>query len=407
MSTSTRQPAEQLALLGGAPAVDRTQWPSWPPRLPGLVEALRQVVEEDQWGVRSATIKQFEEAFAAYHEAEFALAMANGTLALQAALLALGVEPGDEVILPAYTFVATAAAVRYAGAHPVFADVDPTTFNLNPQDAARRITPRTRAIMPVHIGGNPADMAAINKLAEQHGLAVIEDAAQAHGAIYNGRKVGAPGLAGCSSFQSSKNMTGGEGGILLTNDRAYYERAFQIYNCGRALGGPWHEHVSLGLNLRISAFQAAVLLHQLPQVESWAVTREANGRYLEERLGAIPGITCARRYPETGRNAYHLFIFTYDPDPFDGLPRARFLEALNAEGVVASQGYRPLTDLPFLYSKEQQAKGGSAQSWPVTEYVSQQGVWLRQFELLADRNMMDGIVAAVVKIREHARHLQK
>ena len=392
--------AGQLALLGGTPVIDRTLWPSWPPRLPGLTAALRKVVEEDQWGVRSRTVEQFEAAFAQAHEAEFALAMANGTAALQAAVHALGIGAGDEVIMPAYTFVATAAAVSYAGAKPVFADIDGQTFNLDPADAARRITPRTKAIMPVHIGGNPADMNAINRLAGERGLAVIEDAAQAHGASYDGRKVGALGQAGCFSFQSSKNMASGEGGILLTNDRGVYERAFQFYNCGRVVAGPWYEHASLGLNLRLSAFQAAVLLHQLDHLEEWANRREENGRYLEEVLGAIPGITCARRYPDTGRNAYHLLIFTYDSEPFGGLPKARFLEALNAEGVVATEGYRPLTSLPFL-----RPEGQSGDAWPVTEHVCQNGVWLRQFELLADRAMMDGIVAAVEKVRAGAGEL--
>ncbi|MEE9162465.1 MAG: aminotransferase class I/II-fold pyridoxal phosphate-dependent enzyme, partial [Candidatus Neomarinimicrobiota bacterium] len=171
-----------LALLGGTPVVDPARWPRWPPRLPGLAERLEQVVEKDEWGVRSETVRRFEETFARYHDGKYALAMANGTLALLAALEAAGIQPGDEVIIPAYTFMASATAVLQLGAKPVFADIDGQTFNLDPADASRRITSRTRAIMPVHIGGNPADMAAINRLAEEHGLVVIEDAAQAHGA---------------------------------------------------------------------------------------------------------------------------------------------------------------------------------------------------------------------------------
>ncbi len=398
---------QQLALLGGKPVVDRSLWPSWPPRLPGLMDALRPVVQEDQWGVRSETIRQFEEAFAHYHDAEYALAMANGTLALAAALQALGVGPGDEVIVPAYTFQASAAAILHAGARPVFADIDARTFNLDPEEAARRITPKTRAIMPVHVGGNPADMDAFHDLAREHHLAIIEDAAQAHGAIYNGRKVGAIGNAGCFSFQSSKNITSGEGGALLTNDRQVYERAYEIYNCGRVLNGPWYEHVSPGMNLRISAFQAAVLLHQMSHLEEWAATREVNGRYLEKLLNTIPGITCARRYPGTTRNAYHLLIFTYDGNYFDGLPRSRFLEALNAEGVVATVGYQPLYHLPFLHQPSEKAVSQQDMELPVTERICQNGVWLRQFELLADRVMMDGIADAIRKIQTHAHRLHE
>ncbi|MFB0517640.1 MAG: DegT/DnrJ/EryC1/StrS family aminotransferase [Candidatus Neomarinimicrobiota bacterium] len=401
-------PFQQPALLGGEPTVDRSRWPSWPPRLPGLAEALTHVVDGDQWGVRSKTIRQFEDTFAQYHDAKYALAMANGTLALVAALKALGVGSGDEVIVPAYTFLASATATLFTGATPVFADIDARTFNLNPRDAARRITPRTKAIMPVHVGGNPADMDAISDLAQKHRLAVIEDAAQAHGAIYNGTKVGSIGDVGCFSFQSSKNITSGEGGILLTNDQQIYQRAYEIYNCGRTLEGPWYEHVAPGLNLRISAFQAAALLHQMPFLEEWAATREANGRYLEELLNTIPGITCARRYPGTIRNAYHLLIFIYDSSYFDNLSKSRFLEALNAEGVVVTEGYRPLHSLPFLSPDTGQGASGTSEphsEMPITEKVCQNGCWLRQFELLADRSMMDGIAAAIRKIQAHAHQL--
>lgn len=396
------EPAKQVpALLGGNPAVDRSRWPSWPPRLPGLVETLKQVVEDDQWGVRSEAIQRFEEDFARYHDAQYGLAMANGTVALYAALAALGIKAGDEVIVPAYTFMACAVAVMHTGATPVIADIDPHTFNLDPQDTARRITPRTAAIMPVHVGGNPADMAAFQALAREHGLRIVEDAAQAHGAGYDGAKVGALGDVGCFSFQSSKNMTAGEGGILLTNDRSIYERAFEVYNCGRTLTGPWYEHVVSGLNFRISAFQAAILQHQMSYLDEWAATREDNGRYLEERLNAIEGIACARRYPRTTRNAYHLFIFTYDSRHFHDLSKARFLEALNAEGVVATEGYRPLYRLAFM----EQAAGQQAEL-PVTERVSRDGIWIRQFELLGDRSLMDGIAEAILKIQAYAERLK-
>lgn len=395
-------PAEPLpALLGGNPAVDRSRWPSWPPRLPGLFEALKKVVEDDQWGVRSETIQRFERDFASYHDAQYGLAMANGTVALYAALAALGVKGGDEVIVPAYTFMACAAAVMHTGATPVFADIDPHTFNLDPQDAARRISPRTAAIMPVHVGGNPADMGAFQALAHEHGLGLVEDAAQAHGAGYHGTRVGALGDVGCFSFQSSKNMTAGEGGILLTNDQGIYERAFEVYNCGRTLSGPWYEHVVPGLNFRISAFQAAILQHQMSYLDDWADTRETNGRYLEERLNAIEGITCAQRYPDTTRNAYHLLIFTYDSRHFHGLPKAHFLEALNAEGVVATEGYRPVYRLAFM---EQSA--GRQEELPVTERICRDGIWIRQFELLGNRSLMDGIAEAILKIQAHAERLK-
>jgi dTDP-4-amino-4,6-dideoxygalactose transaminase len=397
-------PNQEPALLGGKAVVDRADWPTWPPRLPGLVDALREIVEKDQWGVRSGAIQRFEADFAKYHDAEFALAMMNGTMALIAGLKALKINRGDEVILPAYTFIASVTAIMEVGAIPIFADIDPETFNLDPKDAANRITRSTRAIMPVHVGGNPADLAGFNDLAKKHGLVIIEDAAQAPGAVYNGKKVGAIGDAGCFSFQSSKNITSGEGGVFLTNQREIFERAFEFYNCGRPLKGQWYEHVSAGLNLRISAFQAAVLEHQMSHLEDWAVKRETNGRYLEEQLNTIPGITCAKRYPGTTRNAYHLFIFIYDSEQFSGLPKSRFLEALNAEGVVATEGYQPMYQAPFLW-EDFRTRGENELT--VTEHVCRNGVWIRQFELLAERSMMDGIAEAIRKVQANAPLLQE
>ena len=387
-------PTQQLALLGAKPRIDRSEWPSWPPRRPAFKDALEKVLTEDQWGLGSDAVDRFEAAFAASHDAEYCLSLANGTVALYAALTALDIRPGDEVIVPAYTFMASVSAVLRAGATVVLADIDPLTFNLDPEAAASRINDRTRAIMPVHIGGNPADMDRFLALGSEHGLAIIEDAAQAHGAIYGGRKVGAQGLAGTFSFQSSKNLTAGEGGALLTNDRAFYEKVYEVANCGRTPQGPAFMHLSAGLNLRLSAFQAALLYAQLGPFEAEAELRESNGRFLEEVLNGIAGIRCAGRYARTGRNAYHLLIFTYDPGAFSGLPKSRFLEALMAEGVVATEGYRPLQELPFVHHK--------GAPLPITEQLCRDQVWLRQFELLADRPLLERLVEAILAIQQHA-----
>jgi dTDP-4-amino-4,6-dideoxygalactose transaminase len=388
---------DQPAILGGTPTIDRKDWPTWPPRTPDITEALRAVVEEDQWGIRSEAVAKFETAFAAAHESEYALAMGNGTLALYAALKAVDIGRGDEVIVPAYTFMASAVSVLQAGGTPILADIDPATYNLDPQAAKEKITEKTKAIMPVHIGGNPADMNAFIELGQKYGLAIIEDAAQAPGAGFGGKPVGAIGDAGSFSFQSSKNITAGEGGILLTNNKAVYEQAFEIYNCGRSLKGDWYHHAYPGTNLRLSAFQAAVLLAQMKKLESWSKTREENGRYLEHLLKQIPGITPVQRYPETTRNAYHLLIFAFDSAAFSGMPKSRFLEAMMLEGVVATSGYTPLNTMPFL-------KGDTA-SYPVTEDACERGVWIRQFELLAPRPMMDKIIEAIEIIQHHAQEI--
>ena len=387
------------ALLGGEPITKSADWPGWPPRLSGLNEALAKVVEQDQWGVHSEVVKEFEEQFSAYHDAQYGLAMANGTVALSAILKALGIGPGDEVILPAYTFLTTATAVMDVGARPVFADISPRTFNLDPTEAEKLVNNRTKAIIPVHVGGNPADMNSFNEIAARRNLHIIEDAAQAHGAGYGGQKVGGLGVAGFFSFQSSKNLAAGEGGIVLTNDQELYEQLHPIYNCGRELNGAWNQHITPGMNYRLSAFQAAVLLFQMKHLEEWAQRRESNGLYLEELLNAIPGISCAQRESDTERNAYHLFIFTYDEEKFNGLSKEGFIKALQAEGIMATGGYQPLYLLPFM--------DHSGSPLPVTEKVCRQGVWLRQSQLLAARGMMDKIAAAFGRIQKFSRQLAR
>ncbi|MCK4578726.1 MAG: DegT/DnrJ/EryC1/StrS family aminotransferase, partial [Candidatus Marinimicrobia bacterium] len=324
--------ADKPAVLGGSPVIERAEWPTWPPRLPEINAALNNVITNDQWGVGSQAVEDFEQAFCGYQEAQYGIAMTNCTVALYAALAAFDIGPGDEVIIPAYTFMATAAAIIQVGATPVFADIDPLTYNLDPDATEAAVNSHTRAIIPVHIGGNPADMEAFKDLAAKYNLALIEDAAQAPGAMYGDRKVGAIGDLGCFSFQSSKNLTAGEGGILLTNDEHLYDKIFQVYNCGRTLTGPWYEHVYPGLNFRISAFQAAVLNAQMPHLEGWVSKREENGLYLEGLLNEIEGWRCLGRYAKTGRNAYHLQISAYNPGSFSGLPKKKFLAALLAEG---------------------------------------------------------------------------
>ena len=244
----------KLAIEGGKP-VRTDPWPSWPRWGEGEKRALIEVLESGRWGVGGPRVPELESRFAGMHDAKYAVACCNGTIAIQIALVAAGVKPGDEVITSPYTFMATALAALVVGATPVFVDVERGTHNIDPDAIEDAITARTTAIMPVHIGGRPANMDHILEIAARHGLKVIEDAAQAWLASWRGKGVGALGDVGTFSFQSSKNLNAGEGGLVLTNDEEIYQRAWSYHNCGRTIGGAWYEHEHAGLNYRLSEFQ--------------------------------------------------------------------------------------------------------------------------------------------------------
>src|SRR5439155_14394508 len=272
------------------------------------------------------------------HGCKHGIAVVNGTVSLRIALLAAGLRAEDEVIVPPYTFFSTASAVIEANAVPVFADIDLDTFNLDPKALEAAITPRTRAIIPVHFAGQPADMEAIMAVAKKRKLVVIEDAAHAPGASYKDRPAGSIGRLGSFSFQSSKNLTAGEGGIIITNDDALAESCRAIHNCGRVPGGVWYEHHMISGNYRLGEFQGAVLNGQLDRLEAQTKKRDGNGQYLASRLARLPGVHPQKRPAACSRHSYHLFMLRLDGAAF-GVPRAAVLKALQAEGIPCSGGY--------------------------------------------------------------------
>jgi dTDP-4-amino-4,6-dideoxygalactose transaminase len=316
--------------------------------------------------------------------------------------------------VPPYTFVATATAVIEANAVPVFADIDLPTFNLDPAAVAAAITPRTRAIIPVHFAGQPADMQAIMSLAAARGLVVIEDAAHAHGASYDGRPAGSLGHLASFSFQSSKNMTAGEGGIVTTNDDRLAEACRSIHNCGRVPNGVWYEHHVVSGNYRLGEFQAAVLNAQLDRLEGQTRTRDANGTYLAARLAALPGLYPQARPAGCTRHSYHLFMLRIDGAAF-GAPRAAVLRALEAEGIPCSAGYGfPLPQQPLFRNKafgpylqdRVAALDYAAVQCPASDLLcSAQAIWLEQALLLGPREDIDNIAAAFEKVHRHRQAL--
>ena len=405
----------KLALLGGEP-VRTKSFPDWPVYDEREEKALLEVLHSGMWGItpEDGFIEKFEIEFAAAHHARFGRCVANGTLALETALRAIGIDYGDEVILPPYTFLATATACLSVGAIPIFVDIEPGTYNLDAEKIEAALTPRTRAIIPVHIGGNPANLDRILEIANQHGLRVIEDACQAHGAAWKGRRVGAIGDLGCFSFQSSKNINAGEGGMILSDQEELAEMCWSIRNCGRQREGRWYAHEIMGANYRLTGWQAAILSAQLTRFEDLGRLREANGLYLAQQLSRVGGFEPLVRDARVTQHGYHLFISRYNPESFDELPRLRFLEALRAEGIPCSECYVPLYRMPAIQDGMRRLKrflaGDKGEEilpeCPVTEKACfSEGVWFFQTMLLGSTKDMDDIVRAVLKIKEQAKSI--
>ncbi len=394
---------EKLALFGGTP-VRTKPFPKWPQFTEALKSNLIYTLEHDLWGVGSKAVSRFEKAFAEYHDAKYCVSTSSGTTALWVALKAAGVKAGDEVIIPPYTFIATASAVLMANAIPVFVDVELETFNIDPELIESAITEKTKVIMPVHIAGNPAQMDKVLAVANKHGISVIEDAAQAHGAEWKGRKVGALGLGGIFSFQTSKNMTAGEGGAIISNDQEFMDACFAYHNCGRVKGGKWYEHQHLGGNFRLNAMAGSILYTQLQELEQEMKLRDRNSGILDEALAKIPGITPVETYPEVTRVAHHLYLARYDSSQFHNIPREKFFKAMQAEGVFTYGGYTPLyRENLFVTDTEEypwlQNVNYREMYFPNTERLAnEEAVWLKQNHLLGTEADIQDIVDAFVKV---------
>ena len=394
---------EKLALFGGKP-VRIKPFPNWPLVTNDLKKQVINTMETDLLGVGSNIINQFEEKYAEFHDAKYGLSTSSGTTALWVCLKAAGVKAGDEVILPPYTFIATGSSVLMANAVPVFVDVDPDTFNMDPARLEAAITEKTKVIMPVHIAGNPADMDAIIQIANKHNIKVIEDAAQAHGAEWDRKKVGALELGGIFSFQTSKNLSAGEGGAIVSNDKNFMDACYSYANCGRVRGGKWYDHQHLGGNFRLNSMAASLLLAQLDTIESYMVLRDKNRKILDEAVSKIDGLTITKMYSKATRSANHLYLLRYDKAKFNGIPREKFFKAMQAEGVYTYAGYTPLyrERLFTVDSKEYPWLAGinyKDMNFPVTEKLcTEEAVWLRQNHLLGTKDDINDIIMAFDKV---------
>jgi perosamine synthetase len=323
------------------------------------VEAVREVFESGVLA-RGERTESFEREFAEYIGVEHAVAAANGTVALDVSLKALKVGPGDEVITSAFSFVASSNCVLFQGAKTVFADIDPRSFNMDPLDVAEKITTRTKAIIPVHLFGQPVEMNALKEMAEDHGIAIVEDAAQAHGAEYRGRKVGGLGDVGCFSFYATKNMTTGEGGMIATNNHELQRKIRLLINHGDT--GKYH-HVILGYNYRMSEASAAVGLVQLKKLDKLNERRRKNACTLTAKIKKISGLTP----PYVRDDVWHVF-YQYVLRVERGYPlqRNKLVEHLEENGVEAAVHY----PAPIYRQPIYKEKGYSKTSCPIAEDVS-------------------------------------
>lgn len=402
----------ELALFGGSKTKQKP-FPLWPQYDDNERRALNEVLESRVWWRTPGTkTLEFEKAFAEYHGARHGIAVTNGTAALEVTMAALDIGPGDEVIVPDFTFIATASAVLFANALPVLVDVDPGTYCLDPELTEAAITPRTKAIIAVHMGGHPADLDRLGQLAQKCGLHLIEDSAHAHGSEWRGKKLGTFGKAGTFSFQSSKLMTAGEGGIIISNDDTFECQARSVHDCGRMPGEWFYSHFIYGSNYRLSEWQGAVLNVQLGRLEEQTLHRHRNGRLLDKLFAEIPGITAQRCDPRCTRNGQYAYIFHVDARQFAGISTENFIAALNAEGIPTQASYPPLHELDCFRSGEYRKclSGSQAtekheflqQRFPHTQRAAWETVWIPQFALLGDEQDMHEIAEAIRKIQRHA-----
>jgi dTDP-4-amino-4,6-dideoxygalactose transaminase len=362
--------------------------PTWPQADEREAEMLRMVLDSPHWGGFHPFVGEFERSFAAYQHTLHGISAFNGTVTLELALTILGIGPGDEVIVPAISFISSATAISRVGAVPVFVDLEPRTFHIDPEQARKAISPATRAVMAVHFGGMMCNMDELTAICRERALHLIEDAAHAQGAEWKGRRAGAFGIAGSFSFQNGKVLTAGEGGLLVTSDNRFAEEARSLANCGRTPGRSFYDHARLGTNFRMSAFQAAILLVQLERLPEQIATRTANVRRLKQALADLAAIEWQEQPDAVGQNPWYLMIGRAR----GGEPvRNELCRALKAAGVPCT----PFYPHP-LYANELYSEGRAkcrVLPCPSAEDRVRDSFWLPHRVLLADEATIQEVAA--------------
>jgi dTDP-4-amino-4,6-dideoxygalactose transaminase len=395
----------------------KRNFPEWPIYDEEEIKALENVIKSNQWWIgapavhKGENVWKFQEEFAKFHNAKHCICVFNGTVAIEVALLAFGVGLGDEVIVSDYTFVASGSAVVGTNAVPIFCDIDPETLVMDVNKVEGLITDRTKAIVPVHLGGNPVEMDKLMEIAEKNNLKVVEDCAHAHGSRYKGKMVGNWGHAGTFSFQASKVITSGEGGAIITNDDDLANLIYSIADCGRIKGEYFYDHYRYGTNYRMSEYQGAVLRAQLKKFPAQHKLRNENAKYFMEKLNAIDGIRVMKPTPGTDELGWYVYPIVFEPEKFGGMTKAEFYKKFNDAGIPTDDCYPPLHGLDCFknldlrkgidYSK---ANWGGEKSddknFPVVTDIYSRSVELPQEMLLATKEQLDFVVEFIKSLQK-------
>ncbi len=408
----------KLAINGGT-ALWSGGWPAWPIFSTRERELLDEVLTSGIWAFDGPREAIFSAAFADLQTANYGVAVANGTIALQLALEALDIGYGDEVIVPVNTWQATAAACLDVNAVPILVDIEPDSYCIDPEQVEAHITANTRAMIPVHLYNSTANMERLQAIAQHHGLAIIEDCAHSHGTLWQGRGVGSIGDIGCFSFQSSKSLNAGEGGFVTTNNSHLYERLYSLRNCGRQRPGAdpatW-ELIQSG-NYRMTEWQAAILQAQIERLPEQVAQRESNMHLLNAQLNQIDGLTPLIRRPQITRQGMYAYVFRYQSDAFDNVPVQTFRQALGAElGTQIGNIYAPLNNSPLYQPHSKRRYRLSEEHWqaidptrfqtPVaTHAFANEAIVISQPHLLADKAAMQAIGEACAKLQANTEEL--
>lgn len=407
-----------LAINGGAREAGSFRTPNWPTLTDADRKAVMDALDTREWGrlYPQSRAQMFESAFAEYQQARHGIAVSNGTVSIELSLIAAGIRPGDEVLVPAVTFIASASAIVRVGAVPIFVDSDPETIAMSPAAAEAAITPRTRGIVAVHYGGYPVDLDALVPLAQKHKLVLVEDCAHAQGSEWRRRRVGAFGHFGSFSFQQSKSLPSGEGGIVITNDDGLAEAARLYHNIGRVPGRPGYQHLALASNYRLPELSAALLLSQLDRLQEGVERRMVGWRHLSAGFRQVGGLLPLKADERITQRGFYFMVLRYDRRQFADAPLASFIKALNAEGVPCYSGYGMPLYRQQAFRREHVAELlGKLPSavpdypnlrLPVAErFCSEEQVTIPHPVLLADAKDLDYIIAAVAKLKTNAVEL--